>query len=75
VVYVGVSVTRRCDDAMHVKVRVRRCGERRKEGGRSDAKRVKVEVKEKEQIKEENKRGRRGEVGSRPPGEKGGVVG
>ena len=72
-VYVGDSVTRQRDSAVHVKVRGRRSGERVSEGGCNDTKRVQVKVKEREQIKEEeNKRGIRREVRSRPPGEEGG---
>ena len=54
-VYVGDSVTRRRDSAVHVKVRGRRGGERVSEGGCNDTKRVevKIKVKEREQIKEE----------------------
>ena len=75
-VYVGDSVTRRRDSAVHVKVRGRRGGERVSEGGCNDIKRVEVKVKEREQIKEEeNKRGIRGEMRSRPPGEEGGGCG
>jgi hypothetical protein len=74
-VYVGDSVTRRRDSAVHVKVCGRWGSERVSEGGCNDTKRVevKVKVKEREQIKEEeNKRRIRGEMRSCPPGEEGG---